>query len=100
MKINSAGLEHYQSYVKAVKSGEGPGAKTKPVPAVPQNTDVVSISQDAAVRAEVGRIAYGVTAEAEGAFGEKIAALRTAVQNGSYAVSATSVADAILDRIV
>ncbi len=52
MKINAPGLEQYQKYVKAVKSGESSAAKTKSGAVFSENTDKVTISQDAALRAE------------------------------------------------
>lgn len=101
MKINSPGLEHYQSYVKSVKSGEAPGAKGKAKTGAAGNTDKVTISQGAAARAEAGRVASSLAAEVEGAASpERLETLRQAVQDGSYDVPAADVADAILDRLI
>lgn len=101
MKINSPGLDHYQSYVKSVKSNDGPGAKGKAKAAAAGNTDKVTISQGAAARAEAGRLASSLAAEVENtASPERIESLRQAVQDGSYSVPAEDVADAILDRLV
>ena len=99
MKINSPGLDHYKTYVKSVKAGEGTGAKGK-LKAAAENTDKVTISQDAVARAETGRLVSTIAAEVEGAASsERIEELRQAVQSGSYTVSAADVADAILDRL-
>lgn len=101
MKINSPGLEHYQSYVKSVKSNESAGTKGNAGAAAPHNTDKVTISQDAAARAEIGRLSSSLAAEVEGAASpERMAMLQEAVQSGSYSVSAADVADAMLNRIV
>ncbi len=101
MKINAPGLEQYQKYVKAVKSGESSAAKTKSGAVFSENTDKVTISQDAALRAEAGRLSAGVTAEVEdSAAPARLEALREAVQGGGYSVPAEDVANAILDRLV
>lgn len=103
MKINSPGLEHYQSYVKSVKNnGENSAAKAKGKGAASaSNTDKVTISASAAQRAETSRLAAALSSEVEGAASpERMEALRAAVQDGSYQVAAEDVADAILDRLV
>lgn len=99
MKINSAGgLEHYQSYVQKLKNNEASAAKAKPgQDAAAGKTDMVTISGDAAARAGYARIVPSISAEAaQGAPAGRLSALRQAVENGTYQVSAGDVADAIL----
>ena len=100
MKINSsAGLEHYQSYSKKVKDGDKL-AKAKGAFSA-NNTDKVEISDGAAARAEASRIAPALAAEVEStASPERISALSTAVQEGTYYVESEDIADAMLDAKV
>lgn len=102
MKINGSGLERYQSVVSSLKAGEaGKGKGKAPGRAAEANTDKVTISGDAARRAEVSRAASGIAAEVDAGVGaERIEALRTSVQNGSYHVAAEDIADAILERVI
>lgn len=100
MKINGSGLERYQSVVSSLKAGEA-GKGKAPGRAAAANTDKVTISGDAARRAEVSRAASGIAAEVDAGVGaERIEALRASVQNGSYHVAAEDIADAILERVI
>lgn len=101
MKINASGLERYKSYVSAVKKEETQAAKSKGLKTVSSNTDKVEISQDAASRAEVARLASSVALEVEGtASPQRLREITENIENGTYFVSAQDVADAILDRFV
>ena len=101
MKINVTGLEQYQRYAKPVKPGEGAVSAGIARTVGASNTDKVTISQSAAQRAEAGRLVPALSAEVEStAAPERVEALRQAVQDGSYHVSAGDVADAILDRLI
>lgn len=99
MKINSAGYDQYQSYVKKVKADEAASGKgrTKAAGAAAR-ADTVMLSDQAAARAEAGRIAAGFAADVENvASPERIQELTAAVQSGTYYVSSEDLADAILD---
>lgn len=98
MKITTGGLEHYQSYLKTVKNSEnaqkGPG---KVGAGTAAKTDKVTISGEAAAKAELGRMTAAMSAEVEQMAGaERVDALRTAVQAGEYYVASEDLADAIL----
>lgn len=102
MKINSSGLDRYKSYLQSVGNGEGGSAKTKEKNKVTaNNTDKITISGEAAAKAELGRLASTVAAEVEGAVSaERLGELRAAVQDGSYYVSSEDLADAMLSRVI
>lgn len=100
MKINPSGIEKYQGYVQAAKaeSAAKPGGGSKTGGVFGSKTDTVSISEEAASRAEARRLAGGLAAEVEGAASpERIEALRVQVAAGEYHVSSEDLADAILD---
>ncbi len=99
MKINApGGLGQYKSYIQTLKSTELPAKdKVKSTVSGSVKTDTVSISEDAVVRSEVGRIAGAIGAEVErSAPSARIESLRSAVAAGSYFVPAEDVAAAIL----
>lgn len=97
MKITSSGLEHYQSVVQNVKNGEA-AAKGKAVEKAFGRADKVTLSEDAASRAELSRFATALSGEVEStASPERISELTEAVQSGSYHVASGDIADAILD---
>ena len=104
MKINpSVGFGKYQSYVKKVGSdtaGQGGGfAAAQAAAAEAGNTDKIVISEDAALRAEMGRVTASIAGEVSAAAGAaKMQQLREAVQAGNYSVSSAVLADAILGK--
>ncbi|MDL2327148.1 flagellar biosynthesis anti-sigma factor FlgM [Ruminococcaceae bacterium OttesenSCG-928-A11] len=97
MKITSSGLEHYQSVVQSVKQNGDDAPKNKMEKAAGRS-DKVTLSEQAAARAGISRLASAMAAEVEGgASAERIEELREAVQSGDYNVSSEDIADAILD---
>lgn len=97
MKITSSGLEHYQKVAQNVNNKGAAAAKTAGAPAAGR-ADKVTLSENAAARAELSRFTSALAAEAEGAVSaQRLGELREAVQNGSYHVESADIADAILD---
>ena len=100
MKINpSAGFDHYKKYVGSVKNGELTPAKEdgKARAASAANTDKITLSGDAAARAENSRLVAGLSSEVEGTAGTgRLQQLQEQVQNGTYSVDSGALADAIL----
>lgn len=99
MKINgSAGLEQYKNYVQKLKKDEAAAAKT-PVgaKAAGPNTDKVTLSGEAAARAELSRAVTVMSAEVDApADAARMEALRAKVADGSYYVASDDLANAIL----
>lgn len=98
MKINPTAA--YQAYsriservrpVRMEESGEQPFCSGK--------TDQIQISPEAAHSQEVERYSRAVAAElCRPASPERLEALRTAIQNGEYHVSAETLADAMMKK--
>ena len=100
MKITSSGLERYQSAVQNAKSSES-SLKSKVAGGSAGRADKVTLSENAACRAELSRLASALSSEVEGAASpERLSELRQAVQDGSYHVASGDIADAILDLTV
>lgn len=98
MKINSQGIERYQSVVKQVKTGDDAHGKTSAGKLTSAKTDKVTISGDGAARAEISRLASSIAAEVDSpASSERIDGLRQAVEQGTYNVPSEDIADAMLD---
>ena len=98
MKINpSAGFEQYKTYVQKLKKEEGNTIGATQRRGAEANTDKVTLSGGAAVRAEFSRVAAALGAEVEalGSAG-RMGALKEAVDSGTYSVPAEALADAIL----
>lgn len=105
MKINpSPGFGNYQSYVQALKNAESQTGKPNgggQIKGADANTDKVTLSGNAAARAEAGRVAAPVAAEVDAsASPARIAELTEKVQSGEYFVSSGQLADAILGKLV
>lgn len=102
MKINQAqGLQQYQNYVPSVKAEETASFKTlleeKFAVQNTGNTDKVTISEDAAMKAELGRAATAIGSEINGlGSAQRLAELKMAIDSGGYNVSTAALADAIL----
>jgi anti-sigma28 factor (negative regulator of flagellin synthesis) len=96
MKIN--GLERYQNLAALARSGEGAAAKGTAAKVLGGNgnTDKITISEDAAARAEFRRVASALAAEADAVGGERLARLSETVQGGGYRVASEDIADAVL----
>ncbi|MGD9559934.1 MAG: flagellar biosynthesis anti-sigma factor FlgM [Oscillospiraceae bacterium] len=99
MKINpSAGLDQYKKYVQTVKGEETAAAKAaENKGAAPANTDKVTLSEEAASRAGLGRVVSALSSDANDAVSPKrLAELGAQVADGSYHVASGDLADAIL----
>lgn len=99
MKINpAAAYDQYQTRVNGTKNGPAAGAKGAGKAA---RADKVTLSGEAAQRAEQSRLASALAGEVESAASpERLAALHDAVQAGEYHVSSEDIADAMLDMKV
>lgn len=102
MKIQPGGLDFYKNQVQAVKNTDTSASKAKAAAnSGAVVTDTVVISQDAAARAEAGRVAAPLAQEVESTVTpERLQTLQQSVADGSYYVESGAIADAILDRIV
>lgn len=100
MKINpSAGFNKYQTYVSSLKNTDKAGAKVSADSSRAQgeNTDKVSLSENALARVEASRAA---AAEVESlGSAARISELKAQVEAGEYYVSTDKLADAILGGV-
>lgn len=101
MKINTYnGFERYQSVLQSAKGAEvqAEAAKEKNGVKSSVRADTVSFSGGAVAKSELSRLTSVLAAEADGAAGiERLDALHSAVQDGSYYVPSGEIADAIFD---
>lgn len=104
MKVNSSpGFSKYQNYMSSIKNSDSQPGKLQSeglARVTGGKTDTVTLSGDAAVRAETNRVVGAAVAEAENlGSAERIAALREKVQSGEYYVSTDDLASAILNSL-
>ncbi len=92
----------YKQYVKSGGSRRCPSMQyTAPEKQVAAKTDSFSLSSEASMFKECGRVIKSSVAEITASAGdERINSLRQQIKNGSYNISAEKIADAILERIV
>ena len=90
----------YKQYVKSGSTRKAPGSfYIGAQKAVSQKTDSFSLSSNASMFRECGKVIKSAVAEASSpAADERISAIRRSIRDGSYNVSAGQVADAILGR--
>lgn len=90
----------YKQYVKSGSTRKAPELFYSGVEkAEARKTDSFSLSSNASMFRECGRVIKSAVAEASSpAPDERINAIRQKIQDGSYSVSAGQVADAILGR--
>lgn len=92
----------YKHYVKTGSSKRCPNFTYTPAEkTAAAKTDSFSLSSEASMFRECGRVIKSAVSEITSPAGEdKINSLRQQIKNGSYDVSADRIAGAILDRIV
>ena len=102
MKINGTqGYQKYQSYMTSIRNDEPTSFKALLDEHVSTqgagNTDKVMISEDAVLKAELGRATTAMSLEIDSLGGaERLNSLQKAIQDGTYNVSTDELADAIL----
>ncbi len=105
MKINpAAAFNAYNKTVEKISSTQSstaarPAESTTARAAAAEHTDQVEISAEGARKAGIQQITDAIVSEIhEPASAEKIEALRDAVQNKSYRVATSDIANAIMKR--
>lgn len=92
-------------YKQYVKSGSAPVPRSYNYSGTEKASvskkDSFSLSSEASMFRECGKVIKSAVSEiTSSASDDRIASLRQQIQNGSYNISSSQVADAILDRII
>jgi len=95
----SSGFNIYKANARSAMNCENSVGKSVSS-AAPNKMDTISISAQGAQQKETAKLVSSITKEITAdADSAKVNALKTAIQNGTYSVSAEKIADAILNGL-